>query len=76
MADSITAPIREFLEWVAICPRSYEDTMEAWRTSCPRFSVWEDSQIYGLVRVGMDAATGDSKVFLTEKGWSILNGAA
>jgi hypothetical protein len=24
-------------------PRSYADVMEAWRTSCPRLTVWEDA---------------------------------
>jgi hypothetical protein len=76
MADAITTPIREFLEWVAARARSYEETMEAWRTSCPRFSTWEDSEIDGLVRVEKDTITGQPMVFLTDKGRSILSGAA
>jgi hypothetical protein len=31
-------------------PRSYSDIMEAWRTSCPRLPIWEDSVDLGLVR--------------------------
>jgi hypothetical protein len=39
----------EFLEWVAAHPRTYSETMDAWRTSCPRLPVWEDAVDGGLV---------------------------
>jgi hypothetical protein len=45
------APIRQLLEWIAERPRTYAETMEAWKTSCPRLSVWEDAVDEGLVRV-------------------------
>src|SRR5690349_10728750 len=50
--DDVTAApsMLEFLRWVAARPRTYSETMEAWQTSCPRNSVWEDAQIDGLVR--------------------------
>ena len=38
----------EFLEWVAAHPRTYTETMDAWRTSCPRVPVWEDAVDGGL----------------------------
>jgi hypothetical protein len=47
----ITASTLQLLEWVAERPRGYAETMEAWRTSCPRLSVWEDALGDGLVRV-------------------------
>jgi hypothetical protein len=31
----------EFLEWVAAHPRTYTETIDAGRTSCPRLPVWE-----------------------------------
>ena len=40
----------QFLTWLADRPRTYADVMEAWRSTCPRISVWEDSFIAGLVR--------------------------
>jgi hypothetical protein len=40
----------QFLRWLADRPRTYADVMEAWRSTCPRISVWEDSFIAGLVR--------------------------
>jgi len=49
-ARSINASMLEFLVWVSDRPRAYADVMEAWRTSCPRHSVWEDAVIEGLVR--------------------------
>ncbi len=35
--------VLDLVEWIAEQPRSYADVMEAWRTSCPRFPVWEDT---------------------------------
>lgn len=49
MSLHVTANTLEFLNWVADRPRTYDEAMEAWRTSCPRLSVWEDSIIDGLV---------------------------
>ena len=41
--------VLDLVEWIARQPRSYADVMEAWRTSCPRFPVWEDAVDLGLV---------------------------
>jgi hypothetical protein len=41
----------QMLEWLAERPRSYAETLEAWRTSCPRLTIWEDAVTDGLVRV-------------------------
>ena len=49
-----TAPdtlVRELLMWVARQPRTYRETMDAWRTSCPRLPVWEDALESGLLAV-------------------------
>ena len=35
--------ILDLLEWVDAGPRTYEDAMAAWRTTCPRLTVWEDA---------------------------------
>lgn len=42
---------RELIGWLGARPRSYGETMEAWGTHCPRFSIWEDSVEAGLVEV-------------------------
>ena len=46
---------RQFLEWLSERPRTYGETMDAWRTSCPRLSIWEDALSAGLVRLGRGA---------------------
>ena len=43
--------ILDLLEWVAARDRTYEETMDAWRTSCPRLPVWEDANERGLIRL-------------------------
>jgi hypothetical protein len=42
---------RDLLEWISGTPRTYLETMEAWRTSCPRLSIWEDAVGEGLVQI-------------------------
>ena len=49
MASETDALILDLVEWVALRPRSYEEVMEAWRTSCPRLTIWEDTVDQGLV---------------------------
>ena len=39
----------QLLEWIASRPRTYADVLEAWRTSCPRLSIWEDANDAGLI---------------------------
>jgi hypothetical protein len=63
----------EFLDWVARCPRTYAEAMEAWRTTCPRMTVWEDALLAGLIRVERaDEAAGDKMVALTDSGRTAL----
>ena len=66
-----------FLEWVAVQPRTYEEAMDAWRTSCPRLSAWEDAISNQLVRTeqGQAATQGQVAVLLTEQGEAFLGSA-
>jgi hypothetical protein len=57
----------QFLQWVADRPRTYADVMDAWRSSCPRFPVWEDARADGLVRQ-IGGELGKRRVELTERG--------
>lgn len=41
--------VMDLVEWVAREPRTYRDTMDAWRTSCPRLTVWEGAVEQRLV---------------------------
>ena len=40
----------DLVEWIAREPRSYAEVIDAWRTSCPRLTVWEDAVDRGLVK--------------------------
>lgn len=70
----MSALLLELLAWVAARPRTYGDTMEAWRTSCPRSPIWEDATSAGLVEVvpGDGSGLRESVVRLTESGRAAL----
>ena len=62
--------IYDLLEWVSLRERTYQDVMEAWRTSCPKLPVWEDANDRGLVII--DTRDGRRIVGLTSAGLSFL----
>jgi hypothetical protein len=72
----LSSNLLDFLGWIAARPRTYAETMEAWRTSCPRLTAWEDATGSELVRLEQGEATtqGRAVVRLTEKGTALLNG--
>jgi len=45
------ALILDLVEWIAARPQRYEDVMDAWRTSCPKLTIWEDTVDAGYVRI-------------------------
>jgi D-3-phosphoglycerate dehydrogenase len=70
MSAPVEPLILDLLEWLAREERSYADTMEAWRTSCPRLPVWEEANARGLVaRVMRD---GRPMVELTRTGRALM----
>lgn len=62
----------DFLRWLAEQPRSYAETMEAWRTSCPRLSIWEDALAGGLVMVRRAPGMNGGCVSITLLGEAVL----
>ena len=63
----------QFLAWVAVRPRTYGEAMDAWRTSCPRLSIWEDATADGLVEIlPCDGAQATCPVVLTASGRAML----
>jgi len=58
MSSTIEALIADLVEWVAKEPRPYDEVMDAWRTSCPRLTVWEDAVDRGLVQREASAPHG------------------
>jgi hypothetical protein len=77
MATSTPHPLTlQMLGWLARRRRTYGETMEAWRTSCPRLSIWEDALADRLIFVGRtdtEAGQGPSVVELTSEGRAMLD---
>jgi D-3-phosphoglycerate dehydrogenase len=63
--------ILDLLEWVGSGERSYEEVMDAWRTSCPRLPVWEDANDRGLVT--QERVDGRCRVRITTAGLELLD---
>ena len=73
MAESLDPLILDLVEWIAREPRAYADVIDAWRTSCPRLTVWEDAMDRGFVertgpRSGTVVVTQAGRAFLRERG--------
>lgn len=72
--------ILDLLEWIGRQPRSYADVIDAWRTSCPRLTVWEDAIDRGFAvrehapgRKVMIALTESGRTFLRERETLFVN---
>lgn len=61
----------QFLAFVAE-GRTYGETMEAWRSTCPRMPIWEDAVRDGLVRIENGGAMKSSRIVLTARGRATL----
>lgn len=68
MQATISTATRELLIWLASQPRTYAEAMEAWRTSCPRLSAWEDALDDRLIEVERGARLPECRVVLTARG--------
>jgi hypothetical protein len=72
MTDILDPLIRDLVEWVAKEPRLYGDVLEAWRTSCPRLTVWEDAPDRGFVERRLVEGRG-VVVIVTDAGREFLH---
>ena len=70
MTDTVESLILDLVEWVGRKERTYQETRDAWRTSCPRLPVWEDATDRGLVE--RFSAEGRSLVRATSAGLALL----
>jgi hypothetical protein len=70
VTSTVEVLVLDLLEWLARQDRSYEETMEPWRTSCPRLPVWEEANDDGLVCVVDN--NGRSLVRVTPAGFELL----
>lgn len=71
MPTDLDPLISDLVEWVGREPRLYSDVMDAWRTSCPRLTVWEDAVERGYVERKMIGGVGLS-VIVTDAGLAFL----
>ena len=71
MSDSPETLVLDLVELVAREPRPYGEAIAAWRTSCPRMTVWEDTMDLGLVR-RLKSDAGKSLMTATEAGLALL----
>ena len=70
MTGTIENLILDLVEWVGRKERTYQETIDAWRTSCPRLPVWEDATERGLVETA--SQNGSSLVRATRTGLTLL----
>src|SRR5882757_10693668 len=78
MRNDLDPLILDLLEWIGREPRSYADVIDAWRTSCPRLTVWEDAMDRGFAarehaqgREVMIRLTAAGRRFLREHGRAV-----
>ena len=64
------ALILDLVQWVAAEPRTYVELMDAWRTSCPRLTIWEDALDGGLLQ--RQTVAGVAMVAVTAAGRDLL----
>lgn len=75
--EGSTVPLTlQFLAWVAERPRSHDDLLQSWQSSCPRLTVWEDALADGLVRFenGVRTTRTGYRIALTARGRALLEG--
>jgi len=70
MTDTVDNLILYLLEWVGRKERTYQETVDAWGTSCPKLPVWEDANDRRLVEVG--SADGRSIIRIASAGMDLL----
>ncbi len=75
MAESARTLTLEFLRWVSSRRRTYAEAMEAWRSSCPRHTIWEDALADGLIQFEGGEKLRQFEVALTARGRALLEGS-
>lgn len=74
--ESTADPVKEalildLLEWLANGDRTYEDVMDAWRTSCPKLTIWEDANDRALIAI--EQVNGRKLIRPSAAGLALLN---
>ena len=68
MAETVDSLLLDLLEWIGANPRPYAETLEAWRTSCPRLPVWEEANDRGFIRRHRALGAGGALVSVSKAG--------
>ena len=68
--DTVETLILDLLEWVELKDRTYEEVLDAWRTSCPRLPVWEEANDSKFIVV--ERVEGSHLVRVTSHGHAFL----
>jgi hypothetical protein len=71
MPEAADPLVLDFVEWIAREPRAYSEVIGAWKTSCPRLTIWEDAAERGYVTRETIAGFG-IVVTVTEDGERLL----
>jgi len=68
----------QFLAWVESRLRTYSETRQAWRSTCPSTCAWEDALSESLVEFETDGGrlTDSSRVVLSARGRAVLASSA
>jgi hypothetical protein len=62
MPDSANLWMLEFLSWISSRRRTYAEAMNAWQSTCPRHTIWEDAIIDGLIQLNRAGACHDPEL--------------
>jgi hypothetical protein len=62
LSVTIDPLLMDLVAFVAKRPRPYDEVIDAWRTSCPRLTVWEDAIDRGLITRGR----GEDKTLIVQ----------
>jgi hypothetical protein len=71
MVQTADPLVLDLVEWIAREPRIYSDVIAAWRTSCPRLTIWEDAVDHGYV-TRHSVAGSELLVTVTDAGKNFL----
>ena len=74
MPEPVSLLLLQFLQWVSSRRRNYAEAMDAWRSSCPRLTVWEDALLAGLIEIESGTPLRQAEVMLTPQGRAVLDG--
>lgn len=68
----VEALIFDLLNWLNRGDRTYDDLMNAWRTSCPKLPIWEEANDRALVEIETQASGERQLIRVSAAGHSFL----